>query len=208
MHKYVSGTGSMGAYSQAMALNAGQLLVFYDEPDNFKRAHGICAGGSDAMSTTLSVYDGASASRVFIDETYSSHVRNPHFIIHMSMQPHKYEEIMKCLRDNGGAPRFLVSDGVQCPNGVERVNFKDRADDVLQYILLETVYKMVLEHMTARSLYCSISGHVTRVQYSLLVEAVLCAGDIIVCFSVFDNQFVVFILLCVFTVKQSALYIS
>ena len=66
-NKYISGTGSMGAFGQAMALNAGQLLVFYDEPDNFKRAHGICPGGIDAMSTTLSMYDGATASRLFIE---------------------------------------------------------------------------------------------------------------------------------------------
>jgi len=179
-NKYVSGTGSIGAYAHAMVLNAGQILVFYDEPDNFKRAHGICAGGSDAMSTNLSIYDGASATRLFIDDQYSSDVPSPHFIIHMSMQPHKYKEIMEFMRDNGGAPRFLLSEGVQCPNGVERVNFKDRPDDVLQYLLLETVYKLVLEKLTARALYCSISGHVTRVQYSLLVESVLCAGDIMV----------------------------
>ena len=172
----------MGAYGQAMALNAGQLLVFYDEPDNFKRAHGICPAGSDAMSTTLSVYDGASASRLFIDEQYSSHVPFPHFIIHMSMQPHKYKEIMRCMRDNGGAPRFLLSEGRQCASGIERVNFTDRPSDVLQYTLLETVFKLVFEHLTARSLYCSISGHPTRVSYSLLVEAVLTAGDRMVCF--------------------------
>ena len=63
---------------------------------------------------------------------------------------------------------------------MERVNFKHHPDDLLQYLLLETVYKLVLEHLTARSLYCGISGHVVRVQYSLLVEAVLSAGDIIV----------------------------
>ena len=171
----------MDAFGQAMGLNAGQLLVFYDEPDNFKRAHGICPQGSDAMSTTLSVYDGASATRLFIDEQYSSHVPNPHLIIHMSMQPHKYLQIMDPMRDNGGAPRFIISEGTQCRSGVERVNFKDSPDDVLQYMFLENIYKLVLEDLSERALYCSISGVPARVEYSLFVEAVLTAGDKMVC---------------------------
>ena len=49
MRKYLSGTGSMAAFAHAMSLNAGQMFVFYDEPDSFKRAHGICSQGSDAI---------------------------------------------------------------------------------------------------------------------------------------------------------------
>ena len=92
--------------------HVGPTIIFYDEPEKFMRAYGICAKASNAMNTTLSVSDGASAMRLLVDQQYSAYAPDPHIIVHMSMQPHKFMEVMECMVDNGSASRFLITEGI------------------------------------------------------------------------------------------------
>ena len=121
--KYTCGTGFMGAFAKAMALNAGQSLGFWDPPDN-------CSAGSNQMGTTSSVYDGTSANRLHFTIHTNGHCsKYKKFIKYLSETSctprygvqyvprygFKYMEIMRYMRDNGGAPRFIQSEGRQHP---------------------------------------------------------------------------------------------
>ena len=115
LNRVISGTGSFGAYLQMMALNAGQLFVYYDETDAFQRVHEIKKSGSDAMSLTLSAYDGTTVRRTFMNDEYCSEVHDPHLVLHVSAQPAKYTNIFGLMIEAGGAQRFLISKAKQSP---------------------------------------------------------------------------------------------
>ena len=173
-NKYLSDNCSMRQVAQCMNLNAGQQLLHYDDPEKF------VSRASYPMTVQVlssSLYDGGCFTSLFVDEHCVFDVSNPHLIVHMNIEAHKYESIMCRMYENGGASHFVLTQGQNCSNEKK----SDRSDDSLHHLLVQTIYSLVVEELTAQSLHCSLTGNTPRVQYSLVVEAVLTAADIMVC---------------------------
>ena len=180
-NRVISGTGSFAAYLQQMACNAGQLFVYYDETDAFQRVHDIKKSGSDAMSLTLSAYDGTTVRRIFMDEQYCSDVHDPHLVLQVSAQPSKYRDIFSLMIPAGGTQRFLICRAKQLPPEVSRVHFHKKSNSALRYLETDYVVQSLFERISEMSLFRSCKGLSNRCLYSLLVESLMAKFDQIVC---------------------------
>ena len=160
-----------------MALNAGQLFVYYDETDAFQRVHEIKKSGSDAMSLTLSAYDGTTVRRTFMNDEYCSEVHDPHLVLHVSAQPAKYTNIFGLMIEAGGAQRFLISKAKQSPPDVSRVHFQDYSCSTLRQLETDFIVRTILEDMSQMALYRTLTGNANRCSYSLLVESLMAKFD-------------------------------